>query len=104
MALPGELLRRLTRPVITSRRELAIYVIVTTAICTVAALSADVTNQLLVFDGWRVALRSWAVTALIVPFVAIPATWSIGRAHLDLHRAKLAADELSRTDPLTGLP
>jgi len=104
MTMPRELLRRLIRPVITSRRELAIYVIVTTAVCLVAAVSADVANHLVFFDGWQDTLRSWAVTALIVPLIAVPATWSIGRAHLELHRAKRVADDLSRTDPLTDLP
>jgi diguanylate cyclase (GGDEF)-like protein len=104
MAPGRNLIRRLTRPVITNRRELATYVIGTTAICMVAAVAADVVNHLAFFDSWRAAIRSWSVTAVIVPLIAVPATWAIGRAHLDLHRAKLAADELGRTDSLTGLP
>ena len=104
MAPPRALFRRLMRPAITNRRELAIYVIVTTAICTAAALGADITNHLVFFDGWQDTLRSWTITVLIVPVIAVPATWSIGWAHLELHRAKLVADELSQTDHLTGLP
>lgn len=104
MRLLRELYRRLTRPVIANRRGLAIYVIVTTAVCLIAALGADVVNHFVFFDGWRAALRSWAVTAVVVPLIAVPATLSIGRAHLELNRAKLAADKLSQTDPLTGLP
>jgi hypothetical protein len=36
--------------------------------------------------------------------LAVPISHVIGKAHLDLYRAKLEVDELSRIDPLTGLP
>ena len=104
MTVQWTFVRRLTRPVITNRRELVYYVLRTTAVCTAAALTADIINHLVFFDGWYESLRSWTVTAFLVPIIAMPATLSIGRAHLEVQIARRAADELSRTDPLTGLP
>ena len=97
-------LRRLTHPVIVSRRDLAIYVVTTSAICLVLALAADVTNQLTFFEGWESALRSWSITATVALAIAIPVSFAIGRAHLELYGAKLAVEKLSRIDPMTGLP
>jgi diguanylate cyclase (GGDEF)-like protein len=70
----------------------------------VLALSVDVTNQLVFFVDWPTCLRSWAITAAIVLALCIPISRTIGKAHLELFRAKQVADKIGRTDPLTGLP
>jgi diguanylate cyclase (GGDEF)-like protein len=94
----------LSRPRIADRRQLTTYVVVTTATCVIVALSFDVANQLIFFESWSSALRSWAFTVLVSLFISAPISSLIGRAHLDLHRAKRIAEKLSRTDPLTELP
>jgi diguanylate cyclase (GGDEF)-like protein len=95
---------RSLRANICSERELATYVLTVTAACVVIALAVDVTNQLIFFVDWPTCLRSWAITAILVCALAIPISRSIGKAHLELYRAKMLADELGRTDQLTGLP
>ena len=104
MPLLREFASALSRPTIADRRQLAIYVAAITATCVLVALSFDVANQLVFFDGWAATLRSWTVTVLVALFISAPISSVIGRAHLDLFRAKRAAEILSRTDPLTGLP
>jgi diguanylate cyclase (GGDEF)-like protein len=103
MALRLGFLRRVTHPTIASRNQLATYVIVTTAVCLVVALSADVANQLTFFVDWPTTIRNWIVTASVTLLIAVPVSWAVGRAHLELYKAKLTVEELSRTDPLTGL-
>lgn len=118
-------IRRGRQPIIRNRRDLAIFVVATTLICLVVALSADVINQLVFFAGWVVAFRSWAITCAMVSLIAAPGSWFIGRTHLQLHLAKLIvsqhlaalekaheatetahrlAESLARHDALTGLP
>jgi diguanylate cyclase (GGDEF)-like protein len=97
-------IQRIYRSSITNERELVGYVLSVTAACVVIALAVDVANQLAFFVDWATSLRSWAITALLVLVLAIPISRAIGKAHLELYRAKQAADELGRTDPLTGLP
>jgi diguanylate cyclase (GGDEF)-like protein len=75
-----------------------------TAVCVAIALTADVINQLTFFVDWATCLRSWAITVVVVLVLALPISRAIGRAHLELYRAKLLAEELGRTDQLTGLP
>lgn len=104
MPLIREYARALRRPTIADRRQLAIYVVAVTATCVLVALSFDVANQLIFFDSWASTLRSWTVTVLVALFISAPISSVIGRAHLELHAAKRAAEILSRTDPLTGLP
>jgi diguanylate cyclase (GGDEF)-like protein len=88
---------------IRDERELRRFVVRTTLIALALALAADVTNQLVFFVDWPTSLRSWAITAAIVTAVAVPIARVIARANLELYRAKLIADELGRTDPLTGM-
>jgi diguanylate cyclase (GGDEF)-like protein len=95
---------RLFRASITSERELRRYVIGVTGLCVAVALTVDVTNQLVFFVDWLTCLRSWAITATLVLALAIPISRAIGKAHLELYHAKALAEELSRTDQLTGLP
>jgi diguanylate cyclase (GGDEF)-like protein len=99
----NSILHRL-RAEITSEREVIGYVITVTVACVIVALAVDVTNQLVFFVDWATCLRSWAITACLVCALAIPISRSIGKAHLELYRAKMLADELGRTDQLTGLP
>lgn len=77
-------------------RDVLRYMIQTTAICVAAALLVDIANQLVFFESWSAAIRSWAITVSVVMVIALPVTRVIAKANLALYR-------LSRTDPLTGL-
>jgi len=101
--LRQNLVTRIFRASITSDRELTGYVVATTATCVAIALAVDVTNQLTFFVDWQTCLRSWAITAALVLALAIPISRAVGKANLELYRAKLLADQLGRTDHLTGL-
>ena len=81
---------------IASARDLRAYVIRTTAFCVASALACDVANQMVFFEGWSVALRSWVITVAVVIAVALPVSRAIASAHLTLFRA-------GQTDHLTGL-
>ena len=102
MRLP--LVGRIFRASITSERELVAYVATTTAACAVIALSIDVANQLSFFVDWPTCFRSWAITLALVLGLAAPVSRAIGKANLELHRAKAVAEAIGRTDQLTGLP
>jgi diguanylate cyclase (GGDEF)-like protein len=104
VALRLNLITRIFRASITNEREFTIYVASVTAICVVVALSVDVANQLTFFVDWPTCFRSWTITATLVLCLAVPISRTIGKAQLELYRAKLLAEELSRTDQLTGLP
>lgn len=104
MALQSRFFARVIRASIASERDLVAYVISVTAICIVLALAVDVTNQLVFFVDWTSCLRSWAITAIVAMVLAVPISRAVGKAHLELYRAKMHAEELGRTDQLTGLP
>jgi diguanylate cyclase (GGDEF)-like protein len=91
------------RPTIRNERELVRFVALVTAFALAFALTVDVFNQLAFFESWARCLRSWSVTAAVCLFVATPIAYSIGHSHLELFRAKELADEIGRTDSLTGL-
>jgi len=74
-----------------------------TLLALAVALVVDVTNQLAFFVDWSTCLRSWTITAVVSAGVAMPITRVIAKAHLELYRAKQIADQLGRTDSLTGL-
>ena len=97
-------LTRLTRPTISSKWDLVRYVLLVNMFGLVAALAIDVTQQLLFFTTWAAALRSWAVTIAAVTVIATPVATMFARAQWELQHAKDALEELSRTDPLTGMP
>ncbi len=90
--------------VITNQRELIRYVVTVSAVCVAIALAVDVANQLSFFVDWGTCFRSWTITTGLALVLALPISRAIGTAHLELYRAKSHAEELSRTDPLTGLP
>ena len=48
--------------------------------------------------------RTWAATIAAVTVIATPVAIVFARAQWELQRAKDALEDLSRTDPLTGLP
>jgi diguanylate cyclase (GGDEF)-like protein len=96
-------LRSIARPVIRTKKELASYVVRVTILCGVLAVTLDVINQLVFFIDWETSIRSWVISAFVASGIATPVAFAIARAHLELYRAKLAVEELSRTDPLTGL-
>lgn len=81
---------------IASARDLRAYVVRTTAFCVAAAMACDVVNQMVFFEGWTAAVRSWIVTVIVVVAVALPVSRAIAAAHLTLFRA-------GQTDHLTGL-
>jgi diguanylate cyclase (GGDEF)-like protein len=97
------LLSGVMRPRISDERELVRYVALVTAFALAFALAADIVNQLAFFESWSQCLRSWSVTAVVCTVIAAPIAYSIGHTHLELFRAKELADELGRTDSLTGL-
>jgi diguanylate cyclase (GGDEF)-like protein len=91
------------RPRIRTDRELAGYVVRVTILCVALAVALDVINQLAFFIDWETSIRSWVISTFVAGGIAMPVAFAIARAHLELYRAKLIVDELSRTDPLTGL-
>ena len=93
----------IARPTIRNECELVRYVSLVTAFALAFALAVDVVNQLAFFVDWARCLWSWSVTTAVCLIVATPIAYSIGRTHLELFRAKELADELGRTNSLTGL-
>lgn len=81
---------------VRNERELTLFVARTTVLCVAFALAFDVVNQLVFFESWLVALRSWTITLGVVVVITVPVARTIGKAHLALYRA-------SQIDPLTGL-
>jgi diguanylate cyclase (GGDEF)-like protein len=81
---------------LTNERELAYYVFRTTALCVFLAFAVDVVNQLVFFESWVAAIRSWIITVTVVVMIAAPVSRTIGKSHLALYRA-------STIDALTGL-
>ncbi len=96
-------LRRYLSTRIRSVPELSAFVIRVTALCVGIAVAVDVVNQLIFFESWLAAIRSWTISAVLALAIAAPISRTIGRAHLELFRAKQVVEKLSRTDPLTGL-
>ena len=93
----------LTHARIENGRELCWYIVRTSLVCAALAVAFDVANQLIFFESWHNALRSWTVSAVIATVIAIPVSLGVGRAYLDLYIAKSIVEQLSRIDPLTGL-
>jgi diguanylate cyclase (GGDEF)-like protein len=98
------LLQRLAKPKIRTTRELVRYVLLVNLFALLIALAIDVTQQLMFFQTWAGALRSWALTVFAAGIIATPVALAFGVAQRDLQLAKSALEEMSRTDPLTGLP
>jgi diguanylate cyclase (GGDEF)-like protein len=91
------------RPTIGSRKELHRYVAAVACAALGLALAVDVVNQLTFYVDLETCLRSWAITVVLALSISAPIARAIGLAHLELYYAKLEADRLGRTDPLTGL-
>ncbi|WP_246429759.1 GGDEF domain-containing protein [Prosthecomicrobium pneumaticum] len=89
---------------IRSDRDLRLFVLRGTLVAVTAALCLDIANQLLFFEGWPAALRSWLFTVLFAIIVAMPLFNLVGRAHREAETARAEAEAIGRTDPLTGLP
>lgn len=96
-------IRSVARPTIQTGTDLRTYVVRVAILCVMLAVAIDVVNQLTFFIDWTSTLRSWFVSAVVAGVISVPVAYAIGRSHLDLYRAKLVVEELSRTDPLTGL-
>jgi diguanylate cyclase (GGDEF)-like protein len=97
-------LRRLFDTQVRSDAELIGYVARIAAVSILVALAVDICLHVLFFAGWTDAIRSWTVTTVLAAVISVAVARATGRAHLELYRAKLAVDSLSRTDYLTGLP
>ncbi len=91
------------RPDIRDRKQVLQYVARITILCASLALAIDVAVHMLFFIDWSATLRSWTVSVSAAVAIATPVATVIARTHLDLYRAKREVEELSRTDPLTGL-
>ncbi|HVY21396.1 MAG TPA: GGDEF domain-containing protein [Bauldia sp.] len=97
------LLRRFLPTNIRNKRELNGFVLRITFTCIAIAVAVDVVNQLVFFESWAIAVRSWTISAALAAILAAPISGTIGKAYLELFRAKQVVEKLSRTDPLTGL-
>ncbi len=74
-----------------------------TVLAWVVAESADLVQHLLSFVSWPNLIEQLAITTVVVLIIAVPVARTMGLAHLELHRARGAAERLSLTDPMTGL-
>lgn len=81
---------------LTNGRDLSRYVFRTTVLCVLTALAFDIANQLIFFESWEKAVRSWLITIVVVVLIAVPVSRTLGKSHLALYRA-------STIDTLTGL-
>jgi diguanylate cyclase (GGDEF)-like protein len=97
-------LKRIFSPIVRSREDLARYLALATGTAVGTALLVDVAQQLVFFTDWQTAVRSWVITVLVASVIALPLLGSLGYAHLNLWRAQMQLEILSRTDDLTGLP
>ena len=96
------------RPTIRDRRGLFRFVAMVVAIRSPPAGRASLVvvatlETATFFVDWATCLRSWAITVALSVSLSASIAYMIGAAHLELSRAKQAADALSRTDSLTGL-
>lgn len=98
------ILDRLLRIRIEDDRQLVRFVSWSAAVCVAVALAFDVANQLVFFVDWETAIRSWVITVVVALVIAVPFLVAIAHANMRLFQAKQVVDELSRTDPLTGIP
>lgn len=90
-------------PSVTNERELNRFAWAVALTCLALAMAVDLVNELVFYVDLPTFLRGWGVTAALTLGLAYPFSRWTGRAHLELYRAKRVAEELSRTDPLTGL-
>ena len=97
------LLRHIAHTRIENERALTGYVLRICSLCIVLAVTIDVANQMAFFIDWPTTIRSWIISAIVALVIAAPVSHFIGKAHLELYRAKQRAEELGRLDPLTGL-
>jgi diguanylate cyclase (GGDEF)-like protein len=100
---PVALLDNVFRPKVADRRGVRRYVMSVTSLAWLVAIGAESVNQYCFFVSWANTWRELAITTVEVLIVAVPIALAIAKAHLALHLAKLEADRLGRTDPLTGL-
>jgi diguanylate cyclase (GGDEF)-like protein len=96
--------RSFLRPEIANERQRRRFTAIVTASTIAAGLSFDIPNQLLFFESWAVCFRNWAETAGLAGVITYFVAGAIAKGQLELYQAKKLAEELSRTDPLTGLP
>ena len=90
-------------PVVEDEAGLRRYVASVTLFAWVVALGSDIANESFFFVSWADSFREFGITTAVVLVIAVPIARTMGRAHLALRLARLEAERLSRTDPLTGL-
>jgi hypothetical protein len=67
-----DLFRRYLSTRIGSNPELISFVFRITVLCVAIAVAVDVVNQLVFFDTWGAALRSWLISAVVSALIAAP--------------------------------
>ena len=90
-------------PVVADEADVRRYVRSVTLFAWLVAEVADVVQHTFAFVSWTNLLEQFGVTTVVVLVIAVPVARTMGRAYLELHRARGAAERLSRTDPMTGL-
>lgn len=101
MSIP--LLDNVFRPVVADRAGIRRYVVSVTLLAWIVAVSVDAFNHLILEGSLRIFLHEASITTAVVLGIAAPIAHSIGRAHLELFKAKNEAERLGRVDPMTGL-
>jgi diguanylate cyclase (GGDEF)-like protein len=91
------------RPAVADEADVRRYVVSVTLLAWSVAEVADLIQHLLAFVSWTNLVEQMALSTLVVGVIAVPVARAMGRAHLELHRARRAAERLSLTDPMTGL-
>ena len=91
------------RPDVATDADLREYVISVTLLAWIVAEFANMVQQMLSFVSWTRLCAELALSTVVVLVIAIPVARTMGRAHLELHRARNVAERLSRTDSMTGL-
>jgi diguanylate cyclase (GGDEF)-like protein len=97
------ILRNVFWPAVTDGRELTRYVLSVSLLILAAEIASDVIAAWTPMFGLSGGAKEFICDGLVSIGVAWPIARAIGRAQLELFRAKREADRQGRTDSLTGL-
>jgi diguanylate cyclase (GGDEF)-like protein len=95
--------RAVVHPSLRNETELRAYVRRVAAICVLLAVGFDIASHSVFVTSWDMTARSLGMTIAVAAIISYPILKVVGEAHLALYRAKMAMEDLSRRDPLTGL-